>query len=214
MKTAIVEIEGIAPISFSKQHDTPKLEGEHPDTFDKRTWREKVHAHEDGRVYIPGLVLAKALISTAVQVGDKVPGRGSKRWGSVFVSGIMSPDPIDLMQPAPSKVVPSSSVPSGPSQVPVMKEEIAYVDVYCHGDPSKRSGGRVWRRFPIVHKWSGIATILIVNDTITEPVLKRHLEMCGLINGLGRWSPQQSGEYGRFKLLSLEWHDEAKLRAA
>lgn len=215
MKIAIVEIEGIAPISFSAQHSTPKMEGEAHDAYDKRTWRERAHAHDDGRCYVPGITLAKALVSTAMQLGEKIPGRGAKRWGSVFKSGLMCPDPIDLMQPAPVKVVASSSAPAGGRAVPVMKDDIEHVDVYCHAEPAKGgSGGRVWRRFPIVHKWSGVATIYVVNDEITEKVLRRHLDMCGQINGMGRWRPQTGGQFGRFKVTAFEWQDEAKVRAA
>ena len=93
---------------------------------------------------------------------------------------------------------------------PVVKDELEYVDVYCWGDPSRKSGGRVWRRFPIVHKWSGIATILLTNDTITEAVLRRHLDACGSINGMGRWRPQTSGQFGRFKVIDFTWHGEAR----
>ena len=213
MKTAVIEIEGIAPYSASAQHSTPHIEGEDHDTYDKRTWREKAHVHADGRVYIPGISLAKGLVSTAMQLGDKVPGRGAKRWGSVFKSGLMSPSPIDLLQPPESRVVTSDVTPNK-GWKPILKDELQYVDVFCDATPGKPSGGRVWRRFPIVHQWSGTATILVINDTITEAVLMRHLELCGQINGLGRWSPRASGEFGRFKVLDLLWQDEAKTRKA
>lgn len=222
MKTAIIEIEGIAPISFSRYHTEPQNEGEHADAYDKRTWRDKVHAYPDGRVYIPGVVLAKALISTAAQLGYKVPGRGSKRWGSVFKSGLMCPEPIDLFVKAPPRIVAGDQAPSGPRLIPVLKEDaegavgkpMDHVDVYC--DAQGRPGsGRVWRRFPIVQPpWFGTATIIITNDEIPESVLRKHVEMCGQINGLGRYRPQNGGEFGRFKVTGFEWQDEARPRAA
>jgi hypothetical protein len=199
MKTAMMTIEGIAPISFSANHTTPKFEGESHADYDARTWREKAHVDANGNVVVPGIVLSKALIATAMQMGEKVPGRGSKRWGSIFKSGILAPDPIPLVS----------------NGAPVAKDQLLYVDVYCHADPSKGgAGGRVWRRFPIVHQWSGTATIFVVNDEITETVLKRHLDMTGRINGLGRWRPQSGGEFGRFIVRDFVWADEAKLRAA
>jgi hypothetical protein len=213
MKTAIAELVGIAPISFSRNPNEPKFEGEEPDAFDKRTWRDKAYAHPDGRVYIPGVVLAKAIKSTAKAMGEKVPGAGSKRWGGVFLSGIMCPDPIDILVPAPSKIVTTDTQPSTDRRVPVMKDEIAFVDVYC--DAQGRPGtGKVWRRFPIVQPpWYGIATLIVTNDKISEAVLRKHLDMCGVINGLGRYRPQNGGDFGRFTVAQLEWQDEAKLRS-
>jgi hypothetical protein len=213
MKTAICELEGIAPLSLSAQYNTPKKEGEGHDDYDKRTWRDRAHTHADGRCYLPGISLAKALIATAQQLGVKIPGRRGKGWASVFKSGLMCPEPINLMQPAPTKIVPSGQTPNGPRKVPVMKDELEFVDVYC--DAQGRPGsGKVWRRFPIIHAWSGMATILVVNDEITENVLRHHLNMCGTINGLGRYRAQNGGEFGRFRIIGFEWSDEAKDRVA
>jgi len=215
MKTAVIEIEGIAPISFSAQYTVAEREGENKGDYDMRTWRERCHVgKDDDRVFMPGKALAKGLVATAMQLGDKVPGRGAKRWGSVFKVGLLCPGELYIMTPAPTTVVPSSQAPSGPQKVDVLKSTIDFVDVYCDATPGKPGGGRVWRRFPVVMNWSTTATIMVVNDLITDRVLKRHVEMCGLINGLGRHRPGQGGDLGRFKLIDFMWHDEAKDKAA
>ena len=61
---ATVRIVGITPLSQSHQHDEPKLEGERPDDYDKRTWRSKLNtAERDGKqtVVIPAHGLHQAI---------------------------------------------------------------------------------------------------------------------------------------------------------
>lgn len=214
MKTAIIEIQGLAPLSGSRNHGAPKKEGESHADYDARTWRDKMHAHPDGRCYVPGIALKFALDWTTQQLGMKIQGRGNKTWASIFAAGVLCPEPIDLLSPAPSRALTSNDVPDPNRKVPVMKDVIEGVNVYCDATGRRGSSSKVWRRFPIVHQWSGMATFLIVNDEITETIFRHHLEMCGRICGLGRYRAQKGGEFGRFRLTAFEWQDEAKLKAA
>ena len=150
MKTAIATLESLAPYSGSKHVTTPEIEGEPKSAYDERTWREKIYSHPDGRCYIPGQALKRALDATAAQLGLKIKGRGAKTWASLFRAGVLCVEPLDLMAPASGKLA------------PVMKDEVEYVDVYCDAVPTRKgSSGRVWRRFPIVPVWSVSAPFLI-----------------------------------------------------
>ncbi len=191
MKTALVEIAGVSTLSMSRKHDEPKLEGESHEDYDIRTWRE--HLHYDPTTlecFIPGIQLKFALDYTARQVGLKIPGRGTKTWATVFESGVICPDTIKLG---------------------VKRDDVAMVAINAHADGRRGSGKRVTRRFPMIPVWGGTCTLLILNDMITEEVLRLHLVKAGQFCGLGRFAPRNGGFNGRFEVRNLLWHDEAEL---
>jgi glyoxylase-like metal-dependent hydrolase (beta-lactamase superfamily II) len=76
---ATVRITGITPLSQSRQHDDPKLDGERPDDYDKRTWRSKLNvAERNGKptVVIPAHGLHQAIASAAKYSKRQIPGQG------------------------------------------------------------------------------------------------------------------------------------------
>lgn len=189
MKTAVAEINGVGAISFSRQHDAPRIEGESHDAHDARTWREKLHYDPKTlEAYIPGIMLKFALDYTAKQIGIQIQGRGKKTWASVFQSGVICPDRMMLG---------------------VKKDQVEHITIQCNPKGIRGGQGRVPRRFPIIQEWGGTATFLILNDMIDEYIFRTHLVKAGQFCGLGRYAPRVGGHLGRFGVGQIIWHDEA-----
>lgn len=194
MKTAVAEIKGVGAISFSRQHGLPKLEGEADEAHDLRTWRE--HAHYDGATkecFVPGVMFKFALDYTAAQLGMKIKGRGIKTWTTIFESGVICADRLMLG---------------------IKRDDLDGITIQCNPRGKRGGGGRVPRRFPIIHEWGGTVQFMILNDMITEEVFRTHLEKAGQFCGLGRYAPRNRGHHGRFEVADLLWHDEVAVAAA
>lgn len=186
MKLVLVTLKSTSPYSQSRMHDTPKLEKESHEAYELRTWREKCTANDAGEICIAATALKKSLDTAAQLLGRKVPERRGKTFKDFFKSGVVCQE----------------NVPLG-----VLKSEVAAVDVNCHVDGNSNSGKRVKRRFPLVPEWSGLATFVIYDDTVTPDEFKKHLEAAGRFVGIGRWRPQNGGLNGRFVATSFEFGD-------
>lgn len=210
MKEATVTIQGVAPLSMSRvipPDEEAKLrkEGESHADYDKRCWSEKAHyAGKDSQCFIPSMAIKMHLDWTAGQLGMKIQGRGLKQWKSLFAAGIMCFEDMQLFTNA------------GENGEPVTKDALDYVDVFCDAQGRKGSsgGGRVWRRFPVIHDWAGTVTFTVLDDQITESIFKQHLTAAGKICGLGRWRAGVGGQYGRYQVVDFSWEDMASAIAA
>lgn len=194
MKTAVAQIEGVSPISLSKQIDPeqhPKREGESHDAFEQRTWREKAHYDLKTReAYLPGIMFKRSIDWTAGQLGMKIPGRRGKGWKSLLESGVMCPENAML-------------------GVKVDDLESERLSCDANGKRGKASSGKVWRRFPLLKDWSCEVMFFVVDDQITEEVVYKHLVMAGKIDGIGKWRAGLGGQYGRYQVKDFSWDDEA-----
>lgn len=185
MKTAIVKIEGISVVQFGRYHQTDKLEKESHDDYEKRTWREKCHATEDGHVFIPPMAFKKCIETAAAFLNMKIPGQGNNKYNKHFVAGILVTDPLVL---------------------DVKKENVKGEWVF--GNAQGRKGGtgpRVPKCFPTIQKWGGIVTFYILDETITETVFTRVIHEAGSFIGIGVFRPANGGYHGRFNVLSVKW---------
>jgi len=190
MKIVTAELSGTS-ISFSRQHEEPKLEGENADDYDHRTWRHKLHYDNKGEIFIPGIMLKFALDYTAKTLGMKIQGRGNKQWATIFNSGILCTDPIMLG---------------------INKNKIKNISVMCNPKGIRGGGSRVPRRFPLIDTgWKGLVQLFVVNDEITQTILELHLERAGQICGLGRYAARVGGSHGRFIVSEFVWDDQARV---
>lgn len=189
MKTATVHLNSASPYSQSRKHNTPKIEGESHDAYDERTWPQKMHYTADGEVFIPGMAFKFALDTAAQKLGIKIPGSGNSKWGGVFTSGVLCPDPIMLG---------------------INKDDVPFHTLSMNADGRRGSGKRVDRRFPVFQSWQGVASFYILDDRIDERVFRQHLAAAGKIVGVGQFRPQVGGYFGRFSIETLKWDDEAR----
>lgn len=186
MKTATLALKSLAPYSQSRQHHTPRPDKESHDDYERRTWIEKCHADAQGNVFIPPMALKFCLQSAAKELGMKVSGRGKKTFSSAFKNGLMILDPIFIGK---------------------TKADLNPNWISANADGVRGSGKRVPRAFPTVADWTATAVVHIVNDSITEEVLRQHVIEAGRFIGLGQFRPENGGYFGRFELLTLAWKE-------
>lgn len=189
---AKITISSLSPMSQSRQHGAPKLEGENYDDYDIRTWREKMHVEErDGKktVVIPHVAIHKCLIEAAKYSKKQIPGQGKATWTQKFASGVMVPE--------------SASIERDP-------EEAFCTTISANADGIRgraSSGKRVPRRFPTFMSWQSTFEVMVLDPAITEPVFKEMVEIAGIFVGLGQYRPEQQGTNGRFRLVRMDWQD-------
>lgn len=197
MNTSIARItlSGITPLSQSRQHDEPKLDGERPDEYDKRTWRSKLNtAVRDGKptVVIPAHGLHQAIAAAAKYSKRQIPGQGKATWTAKFTAGItLLEDPALGVDP----------------------EKTEAVTISANADGVRGSGKRVPRKFPVIPQWSATFDVVILDPIITEDVFREMLEMAGMFIGIGRFRPEKGGTNGRFRIDAIDWQDNRKMAA-
>lgn len=193
--TARVTISSITPMSQSRQHDEPKLEGESHDAYDKRTWRHKLNvAQRDGKntIVIPAHGLHQAIAAAAKYSKRQIPGQGKATWTAKFTAGItLLEDPSIGVDP----------------------EKVDGVTISANADGVRGSGKRVPRKFPIIPAWSATFDVLVLDPIITQEIFTEMLEMAGMFIGIGRFRPEKGGTNGRFKIDNIDWRDSRRFAA-
>lgn len=184
MRIAIATLESVSPYSQGRYVQEPKLEKELADDYEKRTWRHRMHADENGEVFIPPMAFKNCLSEIAKFLAEKIPGKGKATWTKHFEAGVLVVDPVPLG---------------------IKRDEV--VGEWLHVPSDGRRGGstRVLRCFPRIDKWSGDVIFHVVDDTITPDVFQHHLEQAGKFIGLGRFRPRNNGYYGRFSVKEIVW---------
>mgnify|MGYP007089981390 CR=1 FL=1 len=183
MKTFVAKLESISPYSKSRYHGTPELEKEHKVDYEKRTWRNRVHANDDGFVFIPPMAFKNCLSEAAKFLSIQINGKGKATYTKHFEAGVLITDPLVL---------------------DIKKEDVDGEWLFVPSDGKRGGGTRVERCFPLFKTWQGEITIHVIDDTITEEILVKHLEEAGKLIGIGRFRPRNNGFYGRFKVESVE----------
>lgn len=190
---ATVTITGISPLSQSRQHDDPKLEGESHTDYDTRTWLSKLNVDpKTGHVIIPAHGMHQALVAAARYSGEQIPGQGKKTWTAKFTTGIAFLSDIDTgLRP----------------------EDAQQIVISANADGVRGSGKRVPRRFPIFYDWSASFDVMILDPIITEAQFRKVLETAGMFIGIGRFRPEKGGMNGRWRIETIGWQDNRQLVA-
>jgi hypothetical protein len=183
-------LKSVSPYSQSRAHEEPKLNKETADAHEQRTWRQKIHADEEGNVFIPSMSFKQAIDKTAKMLGMQIPGRGKSTYTKHFLGGCML----------------QSDVPIRDGKSPIKKGDVPPIRIHCNADGVRGSGKRVWRTFPHFPVWAGTATFLILDDAITPEIFERHLVEAGKYVGIGRFRPENGGTNGRFEVTSFKWN--------
>lgn len=185
MKTFAATLKSTSPICFGRYYaqDVPKKDKESAADYEERTWRNRLHLAEDGRIFIPPFAFKNCLDSAAKYLGKQIPGKGKATYTKHFVSGVLVMDPLIL---------------------PVKKAEVKGEWRYVPADGMPGGSKRVMKCFPVISRWEGSVQIQVLDDTVTCEVLAEHLVQAGQFIGVGSFRPQNRGIYGRFKLVSLK----------
>lgn len=195
---ATVTLKGITPMTHSRQHGEPKLQGEGNDDYDIRTWRSKLNTRlYDGiaRIVLPAHGVHLMLTDAARYSKRQIPGQGKATWTAKFEAGLMLMDDpvIDNVKPA----------------------DVQSITISAHVDGKRGSGSRVPRRFPVIPPgWTSTFDVYILDPIITQTVFREMLELAGMFIGMGQFRPQNGGTNGRFQVVTLSWADNRELLAA
>ncbi|CAJ8843978.1 Uncharacterised protein [Burkholderia pseudomallei] len=184
MKTAIATIKGVSPYSQSKHYNTEKLPKELAKDYETRTWRDRLHATDDGTVFIPPMSFKNCLSEAAKFLSLQIPGKGKATYTKHFEAGVLVTDALHLN---------------------IKKDDVPGEWLFVPADGIRGSGKRVEKCFPVIHQWNGDVTFHILDETITRDVFEHVLTQAGAFIGIGRFRPRNNGFYGRFKLESLNW---------
>ena len=187
MKTAIANLRSVSPYSQSAFHQTPKLDKESADDYERRTWRERCHVIEDGHLFIPPMAFKNCLSEAAQFLSQKVRGKGQATWTKHFKAGVLVTDPLVL---------------------PIKKTDVPGEWLMMNANGKPGVGSRVPRCYPLIPRWSGGVTFSIIDNEITEAAFTEHLKQAGMLIGIGRFRPINRGFYGRFEVVSVEWMDQ------
>lgn len=188
MRVCTATLKSVSPYSQSRQHDTPHLEKEGHDDYERRTWREKAHYNEETReLFIPPMAFKMCVDETAKYLGLQIPGKGKATYAKHFLSGTLVMDQLPLG---------------------ITVDAVDGEWINANSDGVRGSGKRVKRCFPVVPSWSGSLDFYILDDTITPKVFEHVLGEAGRFKGIGRFRPANGGFYGRFEVTASKWRNE------
>lgn len=184
MKTATATLKSITPYSQGKYHESPRLEKEAPDAYEQRTWRERLHYHEDGQVFIPPMAFKNCLAEAAKYLSLKIPGKGKATFTKHFEAGVVVTEGLNLS---------------------ISKQDVKSESLLVPSDGRRGGGSRVKKIFPLIPSWQGVVVFHVLDDIIDEKTFEYVLQQAGLFIGIGRFRPRNSGYYGRFNFEKIEW---------
>jgi hypothetical protein len=184
MHTAIMTFSGISPYSQSKFITTEKTRGEKHQDFEKRTWRERMELNSSGQVVLNPMAIKRSLEDAAKFSGMTIPGKGKSTYTKRLLSGIMVVE-----------------------QIPLGATDDDIIGEWYHvpSDGVRGGGKRVMKCFPMIREWGGTTEITVLDEAVTNDVLREFCEIAGCFIGLGRFRPQKGGFYGRFEVTGFEW---------
>lgn len=182
---ATARLKSVSPYSQSRPYTEPvKGDRETSKDYEKRTWRERVHADDRGNVFIPPMAFKNSLSEAAKFISKQIPGKGKTTYTKHFEAGVLVTEPVPL---------------------PVKKDDVPGEWLFLNADGKRGSGTRVWKCMPCISEWEGSVVFYVLDETITQEVFLEHLEASGQFIGIGRFRPRNNGFYGRFSVEDLAW---------
>ena len=184
MKKAVCSLVSVSPYSQSRYIAEKKTKNETSAELEDRTWKQRCHVNEDGKIFIPPMAFKNCLSEAAKYKSIQIPGKGKSTYTKHFEAGVLVIVPLVLDYT-------SENVPSERLFVP--------------SDGRRGGTSRVEKCFPLIPSWKGNVEFLILDELINEEVFKSHLDDAGAFIGIGRFRPRNNGYYGRFKVESINW---------
>lgn len=179
-----VKLKSAGPYGQSKGYLAEKLNKESAADYEKRTWRERCHYDDKGQVYIPPGALRGTIQDAAKYLSIRIPGKGKSTYTKHFNAGLDVHDVLYLG---------------------VHKDKIHGQWLFVPSDGKAGGSKRVWKQFPYVSAWEGIATFYVLDETITKDVFAETLIEAGKFIGMGFFRPARKGFWGRFSVESIKW---------
>ena len=185
MKTVIASVEGVSPYSQGRAYEVEKLQGEGPDDYERRTWRNRLHVDAAGQVFIPPMSYKNALAEAAKFLSIGIPGKGKSTYTKHFEAGVLAVEPAPLG---------------------IRAEDVECERLFVPADGRPGGGKRVHKYFPIIQPgWRADFSFMVLDETVLQTssdgimtVFEYILRRTGQFIGIGRFRPRNRGYYGRF----------------
>lgn len=178
-----VTLKGLAPLSCSKKHDAPKMDGESHDDYDRRTWREKANYDENGIVFVPAMAFKQGMDEAAKRAAIPDPDNKRANMTKYFVSDVICEQNLSIS---------------------VHKDAMPSITIQANVDGVRGSGKRVPRTFPQIQEWGGDTSFLVMNEKITLDIFRKVLDVAAMSIGVGQFRAGKGGLNGRFEVVSLK----------
>ena len=187
MKQYAANLKSLTPYAQGRFHDLPKLEREQPEAYDRRTYLSRLHVSM-GSIFIPPMAFKKCIEETAQYLRMQIPGQGKSTYTKNFKRGVLCNEPL-MLDRSP--------------------EDTRLERIFTSLQPGKANSGRGWRHFPVIDSWEGVLKVIVLDELITEAILRRHLEVGGQITGVGVWRPSSpnGGLWGKFSVVDMVEED-------
>jgi hypothetical protein len=131
--------------------------------------------------------IKKSLEGAAPYLG-KIPGQRNATYTKRVKSGILVTDAIYMTLDGKKPVTFDD-----------WKGEWLFLDAN-----GQNGGTRVKRCMPRLTNWQAKVTVYVVDEVITEEVLKKLFKDAGMFVGVGRFRPANGGFFGRFEVTKVE----------
>ena len=175
---------------IEEEDSPPRMEKEGDDAWERRTWRSRMHTLDDGQVYIQPLALKNCMAEVAKFLSKKIPGKRNNTYTKHFEAGVLVFEPLLLVD--------------GKGK-PIMADDVQPLELFVPSDGQRGGGRRVTRIFPKIDEWMSAGTIYVSDETITEDVLREHLDEAGKFIGMGSLRVRNNGIFGRFQVVDWAW---------
>jgi hypothetical protein len=190
MQVVTVSIKGVSPYSQSRAIQSLKSPGEGADAFEQRSWRERMHTHDDGTLFLPPMCIKNCLSDVAKYLSESVPGKGKATYTKHFEAGIL--------------ITCEWRLTSG--NAPIRAAEVPGERLFVPASGKRGDGKRVWRTFPRIMPWEAHGEIYLLDPVLVDKPekVREYLEHAGKFIGIGRFRPRNNGYYGRFEVVTFE----------
>jgi hypothetical protein len=205
--TASVRVTGLSPYSPSAplpEEFSKPGKNETFDQLDARVWRLRIWANELGEVFHPAAYYKKCIDGAAALTKRKVKGAGNQTFAQQIRAGVMLLEDVPIFLPqTPEEILRKSP------KMPILTKDVVGQRFYVSSTGDSRGGGkRVFKTYGMIPRWQAEFRLRIVNETITPEIIETYLQEGGMLQGIGRWSPRNGGNNGRFAVDSCEWSDQ------
>lgn len=182
-RVATCQLEGLGHLVQSKR-DMDAPTGSKVAAYDRDNWKKKAHIR-DGKVFVPGVAVKRALDETARLIKDKIPGKSGLTYHSAFLTGVLVAEDMIVGQ----------------------EEDLRPENILCSSDGKKGGGGgkQVSRLFPCLDQWKGVLVATLLTDDIPNDIFERYVAEAGIRNGVGSFAPRTGGQNGRWMVRSVKW---------
>jgi len=178
-----VKFKGLCPVLFEKPIFDEK-QGESPAEREKRTWKQRAHYNDKGKVIIPGYMIKTTLEPSAKLLGKRVDGKKMGRSLAHYLRLVRV---------------------EGDIVTNITQKNLEGITAFVSAN-GKPEGGKVMRTYPSISRWSGTLVLVYLDlGFLSDDIIMEHLQVAGSCVGIGHWRPgaPSCGNYGRFSVEKL-----------